>query len=87
MTSSWIVDDDDLYIIGAVSCNKKVTFSWIFDDDDLYIIGAVSCNKKVTSSWIVDDEDLYITRSPGALAGGPSGLLTSSFAPSGAHPM
>ena len=44
VTPSWIVDDDDIYIMVEcmyVSCHEKVTPSWIVDDDDIYIYGQI----------------------------------------------
>ena len=68
VTSSRIVDDDDIYIMVECICvcNEKVTSSWIVGDDDIYIMTECICvcNEKVTTSWIVDDDDIYMPKLP-----------------------
>ena len=62
VTTSWIIDDDDIYIMTeCISvCDEKVTTSWIVDDDDIYaaqiasalpLTAAFHCSPLTAASW------------------------------------
>ena len=61
VTTSWIVGDDDIYIMVECIyvCYEKVTTSWIVGDDDIYAqIAPGSCSHLSVTSLAPDASSL-----------------------------